>query len=98
MVNTLPSTLSFLPRALLVPILRIYVVLTEWQLNTPPSQLVPMEIAGGMGLIFLAWKVRRWEPFMRKWFLHRPVILGGGPKKEWANTVTLFTSIVRDSS
>lgn len=93
-VNQIPRTLAFLPKALLVPILRIYVTAKEYVLNTPPAQVIPMQVVGGMGVIFLAWRVGRWEPFMRKWFLHRPVIFAGGARREWANCVTMFTSIV----
>lgn len=76
------------------PLMRIYVVGQEYMLNTPPAQLAPMALVGLMGTVFLAWRVKRWEPFMRKWWLHRPVILGGGAVKEWQNSVTLFTSTV----
>lgn len=96
-VNQLPKTLSFLPKVLLVPIIRIYVTAKEYVLNTPPVKVVPMQVAGGMGLVFLAWRVGRWEPFMRKWFLHRPVLFSGGVRREWANCVTLFTSVVSTS-
>lgn len=77
--------------------MRMYVFGKEYLLNTPPAQLAPMGLIGVMGTVFLAWRVKRWEPFMRKWWLHRPVILGGGPVKEWQNSVTLFTSTVRGS-
>ncbi|RSH91515.1 hypothetical protein EHS25_009814 [Saitozyma podzolica] len=41
-LNKLPQTLSFLPRAILVPVLRIYVSAKEYAINTPPAQLAPM--------------------------------------------------------
>jgi hypothetical protein len=76
------------------PIMRLYVVGQEYFLNTPPAHLAPVGLIGVMGTVFLAWKVKRWEPFMRKWWLHRPVILGSGAVRQWQNSVTLFTSTV----
>jgi hypothetical protein len=76
------------------PIMRLYVVGQEYFLNTPPAHLAPVGLIGVMGTVFLAWKVKRWEPFMRKWWLHRPVILGSGAARQWQNSVTLFTSTV----
>jgi len=76
------------------PIMRLYVVAQEYFLNTPPAHLAPVGLIGVMGTVFLAWKVKRWEPFMRKWWLHRPVILGSGAVRQWQNSVTLFTSTV----
>lgn len=77
------------------PIMRLYVVGQEYFLNTPPAHLAPVGLIGVMGTVFLAWKVKRWEPFMRKWWLHRPVILGSGAVRQWQNSITLFTSTVR---
>jgi rhomboid-like protein len=94
-LNHLPETLSFLPNVLLVPILRIYITSKEYLLNSHPASTVPVQLAVGMGTVFLAWKVRRWEPFMRKWFLHRPVIFTSSVRAEWTNCVTMFTSTVR---
>jgi len=74
--------------------MRLYVVGQEYFLNTPPAHLAPVGLIGVMGTVFLAWKVKRWEPFMRKWWLHRPVILGSGAVRQWQNSVTLFTSTV----
>jgi hypothetical protein len=79
------------------PIMRLYVVGQEYFLNTPPAHLAPVGLIGVMGTVFLAWKVKRWEPFMRKWWLHRPVILGSGAVRQWQNSVTLFTSTVSTS-
>lgn len=79
---------------MIVPILRIYVMTKEYMLNTPPAQLVPLQIVAGMGVVFLGWKIHGLEPWMRRWWLHRPVVLGGA-KQKWAETVTLFTSVVR---
>jgi rhomboid-like protein len=56
-----------------------------------------MGLVGAMGVVFLAWRIPRLEPVMRKWFLHRPVVLGGRIR-EWQNSVTLFTSVVSLSS
>lgn len=80
------------------PIMRLYVVGQEYFLNTPPAHLAPVGLIGVMGTVFLAWKVKRWEPFMRKWWLHRPVILGSGAVRQWQNSVTLFTSTVSVST
>lgn len=91
--NSIPTTLSFLPQILVVPILRIYVTTQEYILNTPPAEIAPLEIVSYMGVVFLAWKMRRLEPFMRKWFLHRPVSLGG-TRNRFAESVTLLTSVV----
>ena len=74
--------------------MRLYVLATEYTLNTPPAQLAPMAIISVMGVVFLGWRVRRLEPWMRKWWLHRPVVLSTRPIKQWAETVTLFTSTV----
>lgn len=52
-----------------------------------------MGLVGIMGVVFLAWRIPRLEPLMRKWFLHRPVVLGGRIS-QWQNSVTLFTSVV----
>jgi rhomboid-like protein len=93
-LNQLHKTLGFLPTPVLVPIIRLYISAKEYTLNTPAAQLAPVGLVGIMGIVFLAWKVPRLEPFMRKWWLHRPVVLGGRVR-EWQNCVTLFTSIVR---
>ena len=53
-----------------------------------------MALVGGMAMVFLGWKVARWEPWMRRWWLHQPVLFSGGVRREWANCVTLFTSVV----
>ncbi|ODO05509.1 hypothetical protein I350_04560 [Cryptococcus amylolentus CBS 6273] len=98
LLNELPATLSFVPNLILVPILRTYVLFSEFYLNSPPAQLAPLALIGGMGTIFLAWKVPRAEKFMRKWFLHRPVIYTASAKREWANCVTLFTSTISHQS
>jgi hypothetical protein len=74
--------------------MRLYVVGQEYFLNTPPAHLAPVGLIGVMGTVFLAWKIKRWEPFMRKWWLHRPVVLGAGAARQWQNSVTLFTSTV----
>ena len=92
-LKSLPETLSFLPQVITVPILRLYVLAKEYQLNTPAAQLAPMGIIAGMGLVFLGWRVKRLEPWMRKWWLHSPVVFGGARQK-WAESVTLFTSTV----
>ncbi|RXK36554.1 hypothetical protein M231_06164 [Tremella mesenterica] len=97
-VNTLRTRLSFLPQFILVPILRIYVITKNYALNSPPSQVTQLGLISVMGTVFLAWKIRRLEPFMKRWFTHRPVVLGGGVKREWANTVTLFTSVISHQS
>ncbi|WVQ83707.1 hypothetical protein IAT38_005851 [Cryptococcus sp. DSM 104549] len=97
-LNELPTTLSFLPTMLLVPILRLYVVTTEFYLNAPAAQSTPLGLIGVMGTVFLAWKIRRIEPFMRKWWLHRPVLFTSSKRKEWANCVTLFTSTLSHQS
>ncbi|WWD19890.1 hypothetical protein CI109_104359 [Kwoniella shandongensis] len=97
-LNTLPTTLSFLPNLLLIPVLRLYVVGSEFYLNTPSAQLAPLGLIGFMGTVFLAWKVKRWEPFMRKWWLHRPVLFTPSRSREWANCVTLFTSTLSHQS
>ncbi|WVO17103.1 hypothetical protein L204_104792 [Cryptococcus depauperatus] len=98
LLNQLPGTLSFIPNIILIPILRTYVLASEFLLNTPAAQLAPLELIAGMGGIFLAWKVRRLEPFMKKWFLHRPVIFTHSTKLAWANCVTLLTSTVSHQS
>ncbi|KAK8853462.1 hypothetical protein IAR55_004169 [Kwoniella newhampshirensis] len=97
-LNTLPTTLSFLPNLVLIPILRLYVVSSEFYLNTPSSQLAPLGLIGFMGTVFLAWKVKRWEPWMRKWWLHRPVLFTPSTRREWANCVTLVTSTLSHQS
>ena len=91
-LNKLTSALSFLPKILFVPVVRTYIIYEEWKLNTPAAQYAPMELILGMGGVFLLWKVRRLEPWMRKWWLHRPMVFGG--RSEWQNSVTLFTSVV----
>lgn len=96
-LNKLPSALSFLPQFLLVPILRTYVIWEEWVLNSPPAQVAPTTLIAGMGGVFLLWRIRRLEPWMRKWWLHRPVVFGG-PGREWQNCVTLLTSVVSTRS
>lgn len=68
---------------------------SEFYLNTPTAQLAPLGLIGMMGGIFMAWKIKRFEPFMRRWFLHRPVIFTTSARREWANCVTMFTSTVR---
>ncbi|WVR09662.1 hypothetical protein IAU60_006737 [Kwoniella sp. DSM 27419] len=96
-LNELPATLSFLPNIILIPILRSYVLVSEFQLNSPPAQLAPLSLIAGMGSIFLLWKVRRLEPFMRRWWLHRPVVFGRA-KDEWKNCITMFTSTLSHQS
>lgn len=93
-LQSLPARLAFLPRIILTPIIRIYISAREWTLNTPSARLVPMALVGVMSVVFLGWKVARWEPWMRRWWLHRPVVLGGGVGRKWANCVTLLTSVV----
>ncbi|OCF30911.1 rhomboid-like protein [Kwoniella heveanensis BCC8398] len=96
-LNNLPSSLSFLPNVILIPILRIYVLASEFYLNTPSAQLAPLTLIGGMGTVFLMWKVRRLEPFMKRWWLHRPVVFGSA-RDEWRNCVTMFTSVLSHQS
>ncbi|KAL7424497.1 hypothetical protein Q5752_000181 [Cryptotrichosporon argae] len=95
-LNTLPQRLSFLPSAIATPIVRTYILTSEYLLNTPAAQLAPAGLIAGMGAVFLAWRVPRWEPFMRTWFLHRPVVFTRG--MEWRNCVTLFTSTISHQS
>ncbi|CAD6581028.1 MAG: hypothetical protein TREMPRED_002910 [Tremellales sp. Tagirdzhanova-0007] len=97
-LNTLPARLSFLPRVLATPILRIYVSFREWTLNTPSARLAPMILVAGMAVVFAGWKVKRFEPWMKTWWLHRPVLLGGSAISEWANPVTLITSVLSHQS
>lgn len=97
-INALPQVLSFLPAALLQPIMHIAVMWEESTLNRPIMREPIVQILTVFGIVFLGWKTRRLEPFMRKWFLHRPVILGGGAKREWANCVTMLTSVVSGTS
>ena len=92
--NSLAKNLSFLPNALSTPIVRLYVLAEEYVLNTPPAQLAPTLLLPYLGGVFIAWRLRRLEPFMRKWFLHRPVVFSA-PRQKWQETVTLFTSTVR---
>nr|KIR88572.1 rhomboid-like protein [Cryptococcus tetragattii IND107] len=98
LLNELPGTLSFLPNLILIPILRTYVMASEFYLNTPTAQLAPLGLIGMMGGIFMAWKIKRFEPFMRRWFLHRPVIFTTSARREWANCVTMFTSTISHQS
>lgn len=93
-LSTLSGKLGWLPGWAEEFIVRSYVMFSEWRIESPPAEVVPMAIVAGMGVIFLMWQSPRLQPFMRKWFLHRPVLLGARPKKEWANCVTLITSVV----
>ncbi|WOO78596.1 Presenilins-associated rhomboid-like protein, mitochondrial [Vanrija pseudolonga] len=93
-LSTLSGRLGWLPSWAEEFIVRSYVMFSEWRIESPPAEVVPMAIVAGMGVIFLMWQSPRLQPFMRKWFLHRPVLLGARPKKEWANCVTLITSVV----
>lgn len=93
-VNNMSKELSWIPRPLLTPIMRSYVLYQEWKLNSPPAQTVQAGLIGAFVVVFLGWKMRRLEPFMRKWWLHRPVVFGG-KLKEWQQSITLFTSTVR---
>ncbi|KAK1922274.1 hypothetical protein DB88DRAFT_390088 [Papiliotrema laurentii] len=95
--NSLAKNLSFLPNALSTPIVRLYVLAEEYVLNTPPAQLAPTLLLPYLGGVFIAWRLRRLEPFMRKWFLHRPVVFSA-PRQKWQETVTLFTSTVSHQS
>lgn len=96
-LNTLPKVLSWLPDVLLVPVLRMYVVYEEWKINAPPAHVAPAILIAGMGAIFLAWQVPSAQGFMKRWFLHNSVTLGG-PRAEWRNCVTMFTSTLSHQS
>ncbi|WRT69961.1 uncharacterized protein IL334_006952 [Kwoniella shivajii] len=96
-LNTLPKTLSFLPNFLLIPVLRTYVMASEFYLNTPSAQLAPMGLIFFMSNVFVWWKLRRLEPSMRKWWLHRPIVFGRA-RDEWRNCVTMFTSTLSHQS
>lgn len=93
-VNNIVQALSFLPKAIVTPLVRIYISAQEYALNTSPAQVAPMGLIGVMGVVFLGWRIRALEPWMRKWWLHRPVLLNGTRRGEWANCLTLFTSTV----
>ncbi|ORX40474.1 hypothetical protein BD324DRAFT_647404 [Kockovaella imperatae] len=93
-INTITSNITFLPKFLQTIILRTSVMILEGELNTPPATLVPLEIIGTMAFITLAWRGRRTEGFMRRWFLHRPVVFSTSAKKKWQESITLFTSIL----
>lgn len=95
MVNTLPKVLDFLPQIILVPVLRTYIMFEEWRINSAPAFVAPAVLISGMATVFLAFQVRSAIPFMRKWFMHRPVVFAGG---EWRNCVTMFTSTVSAAS
>ncbi|KAK4687659.1 hypothetical protein P7C73_g2468, partial [Tremellales sp. Uapishka_1] len=98
-LNGLQANLTFLPELIRTPILRTYIMVSEYTLNTPASQQVPLAIISVMGTVFLAWKVPRWEPFMRRWFLHHPVVFGARSQaRRWGDTVTLFTSVISHQS
>ena len=90
--------LRFLPQGISTFLLRSWAMVAGWELNTPPARLVPMELIAGMGVIALAWRSPRLEPFMRKWFLHRPVVFSSRALRQWQASVTLFTSTVRFSA
>jgi rhomboid-like protein len=80
---------------LVTPIVRIYVTVGEWWYNTPPAMVAPVQVIGIMGVVFLGWRVGRWERIMGRWFMHRPVTLGVRSRMtEWRDCVTLFTSTV----
>lgn len=89
-VNELSKNLSWLPYFIMVPIVRTYVVFEEWRINSPASRVAPAALIGLMVPVFLAWQVRAWQPFMRKWFTHYPVVFRGG---EARSCVTMITSV-----
>ena len=49
-----------------------------------------------MAVITLLWKDRRREAFMKKWFLHKPVVFSAKASRQWQESFTLFTSTVRN--
>lgn len=90
-VERLKDTLSFLPTFVAVPIMRTYIMMKEWQLNQPASSRAPVLLLGVMIPVFLAWQVRRFQPFMRKWFTHFPIVFPGG---EARSCITMLTSTI----
>lgn len=74
-----------------MPILRTYIMVKEWELNQSPSARGPAILFSIMIPVFLAWQVRRYQPFMRKWFTHFPVVFKGGEPR---SCVTMLTSVV----
>lgn len=87
-VQRLKDNISFLPSFLFVPIMRTYIMVKEWQLNQSNSSRAPALLLGVMIPVFLAWQVRRWQPFMRKWFTHYPVVFRGGEPRSCATMLT----------
>lgn len=79
------------PESLKVPITRVYISLSETYLHTPPAQLVCLGIIGFNGLVFLAWRIPRFEPLMRRYFMHWPV--GANHR-----VITLATSVFSHQS
>lgn len=81
---------SFLPAFLVVPIVRSYVMYKEAQINQSSAVHATSVLLGVMVPIFLAWQVRRWQPFMQRWFTHFPVVFRGGEPRSCA---TMLTSV-----
>lgn len=71
--------------------MRIYISASETYLVTPPAQLVCLSIIGINACVFLAWKIPRLEPAMRRFWMHWPV--GGNHR-----VVTLATAIFSHQS
>lgn len=90
-LNDLNKALSFLPDTLMVFVYRSYVLFEEWKINSQPAYTAPAGLIAGMAVVFALFNVRSLNPFMRKWFMHRPVVFSGG---EWRNCLTMFTSTV----
>lgn len=72
-LDRLPSALAFLPEGIKTPLTRIYISASESYLVTPPAQLVCLSIIGLNACVFLAWKIPRLEPTMRRFWMHWPV-------------------------
>ena len=90
-LNGLVKNIRDWPDSLKVPITRVYISLSETYLHTPPAQLACLGIIGFNGLVFLAWRIPRFEPFMRRYFMHWPV--GANHR-----VITLATSVFSHQS